>query len=237
MRLSIGATVIGASVLIALMSFIVWPQIDLTVSSLFTDHQNRFFWAHVTPLIIVSRTAFWGARALGVVLMIGTLVAYVGRRSLLGLTRKSWLFLFVALLLGPGLVANVIFKDNFGRARPRSVIEFGGNAQFTSPFSISDACEKNCSFVSGDAAFGFYLPSFAYAVSLRRSRRAFWGLTAFGSIFGLGRIASGAHFLSDVLFAGVFVLASTALLHAALFGPHATKERWRFWFSRRTEPV
>ena len=42
------------------------------------------------------------------------------------------------LLLGPGLLVNVVLKDNStGRARPSQVLEFGGSHQFSSPFEIS----------------------------------------------------------------------------------------------------
>ena len=43
-----------------------------------------------------------------------------------GVPGRAAVFLVLSLLLGPGLLVNVILKDNWGRPRPGSVVEFGG---------------------------------------------------------------------------------------------------------------
>jgi len=213
-----------------LVSLVVFPGIDRDISRLFGGPKG-FPWDLSWPVLALENIAYSGARLLGLALLIGGVVAMIHRAPFLNLPAKAWLFLFLGLLLGPGLIANVVFKDNWGRARPRETVEFGGTAQHTPPFIISTACEKNCSFISGDASFGFFLPCFAYVASQRRSRRVFWaGMTA-GCIFGLARIVGGAHFLSDVAFAAAFMLLMGALLHGVMYGWKETKKHWRWWLS------
>jgi lipid A 4'-phosphatase len=151
------------------------------------------------------------------------------RRPFLKLSGKAWLFLFLGLLIGPGFVANVVFKDHWGRARPREVVEFGGTAAFSPAFYIRKECSINCSFVSGDASFGFYLPAFAFVAPSRRSRRVFWSAMALGSLFAAARVIIGAHFLSDILFAAFFMLIVNTLLHSAMFGRKKTAKCWKNW--------
>jgi lipid A 4'-phosphatase len=161
---------------------------------------------------------------------LGALVWTFFRKTVvLFLGGKEWLFLLLALLVGPGLMANVLFKDEWGRARPKTVQEFGGDKQFTRAFAFSDACKRNCSFVSGDAAFGFFLPSFAFVIPYRRSRRIFWGGMVLGGVFSAGRILLGAHFLSDVLSALFLVLGVSTLLHVVFYGRGKTISLWKEW--------
>lgn len=149
---------------------------------------------------------------------------------------RRWLFLLLTLIVGPGLLTNTLFKDNWGRARPLQVEQFGGAAQFTPPFVMADQCDKNCSFVSGDAAFGFWFHSFAY-IAPRRRKALFYGGLGVGAGYGLIRIGMGAHFLSDVVAAGLLMLASSAALYALLFGRKALGIMWREWLGpAQTKP-
>ena len=79
---------------------------------------------------------------------------------------SSIFFLVVTLIIGPGIIVNYILKDNFGRARPKDIIEFHGTKNFTKIFMISNQCTKNCSFPSGHAAIGFYFTAFAYILNI-----------------------------------------------------------------------
>ncbi len=132
-------------------------------------------------------------------------------------------------MLGPGLVANVVLKDMWNRARPVQVEEFGGHQYYSPPMVLSNQCEKNCSFVAGDAAMGFYLQIVAYVVARRFSGPLLAAGMAAGLAAGLLRIGMGAHFFSDVIYAGVFMTLTIAGLHAAMFGPAQTLDRWRRW--------
>jgi len=128
----------------------------------------------------------------------------------------------IALVLGPGLLVNAVFKEHWDRARPRDIIEFGGSRAFTAAPWPAAQCPSNCSFVSGHAAVG-YFPMVVARVDPRRA--AAW--VAAGAIGGLGlgaqRVAVGAHFVSDVVFA-YFATAIGGWLAALIL---RLAQRWR----------
>ena len=185
------------------------------------------------PLILnplprgIHYVARYGAWVLGAGLGFGLLWATLKNLAVMGLSKSAWLFLFVGLLVLPGLLANTILKDHWGRARPVQVEEFGGTAKFSPPAIIAGQCDKNCSFVAGDPSFAFYLCAFAYVVRRKYSRMVFLGGVMAGAVVGVARMAAGGHFFSDVVFSGVLMLFGMAALYAAMFGMAAAKERWR----------
>lgn len=142
---------------------------------------------------------------------------YKKRDKILGLKKKAYLYLILAMLLGPLLVVNGLMKEFSGRARPRHVVEFAGNKTFTPAFIISDQCKKNCSFVSGHASAGFYFVALSLLFTGNRRRIIFWSAVAAGGFIGLVRIIQGGHFLSDVIFSFVFVYLTSLLLHYGMF--------------------
>ncbi len=228
----------GAGALAALLLF---PRADLAVAGWFYLPGAGFPLAEHPFFIALHYAATYGARALGAALVIVAAMAALRRGPVLGLAAKAWLFLFLGLLIAPGLVGNVLLKDHWGRARPREVTEFGGPKTFSPPLAPQKDARRNGSFVAGDAAFGFYLASFAYVMPPpspsrdKRRRRRYSSTIVFragllaGVLFGLARIVMGAHFFSDVVFAAITMLITAAALHAAMFGRRATRARWREW--------
>jgi lipid A 4'-phosphatase len=223
------ALLLGFLALFTLAAFAVWPQIDLIVSGWFYHSDGGFFLADTPVLEAVHVIAYRGARILGLVFILLAVVAASRRRPVLRLDAKAWAFLLLGLLIGPGLVANGALKDHWGRARPREITEFDGWAQFTPALVPSDQCKRNCSFVSGDGAFGFYLTAFAFVIPLPRSRRYFWAGMGAGAVFAFARIAAGAHFLSDNVYAAILMLAVLTALHAIMYGRAKMRRYWRFW--------
>lgn len=131
--------------------------------------------------------------------------------------RRAALFLVLVMIVGPGLLVNDLFKERWGRPRPKDLVEFSGEKQFVKVW-VKSAPENGNSFVSGHASTGFYLltPYF-----LLRRRAKWWALffvvlgLGYGSLIGLARIVQGAHFLSDVLWAlGIVYLTGLAFLYA-----------------------
>lgn len=219
-----------AGFVLLLAAVALWPQIDLAVSNLFASSSGGFFLKNSAFLLFFERAAFWSSRLLAILFSLCGAAAVARKEKTFGLSRRAWLFLLFALLIGPGLTANVGFKDHWGRARPRETVQFGGVKEFTPALRPADQCLRNCSFVSGDGAFGFFLPCFAYVVSRRRSRRVFWAGMAAGAVFGGARIMLGAHFLSDVLYAAALSLVIGAALAVPFFGAGEVADRWKFWF-------
>ena len=180
--------------------FISFPKIDLVVSEFFYDRDKSAFIASNYPFAHIVYVFF--AKFKFVLLPALIVLAIVYYRSFkFSDSYKKWLysFLLASLLLGPGIVVNVILKDNsIGRSRPVQIVEFGGEQPFSAAYEYSGTCEKNCSFVSGHAALGFFFIGLGWVF---RSRMAFYTGVAIGVVVGLVRIMQGGHFLSDVVLA------------------------------------
>lgn len=207
---------------------VAFPSVDLWVSGLFYHPGDGFFLNNAPLLMALHWLAYDGARVMGAAFAVGVVVAW-RRQVFCGLDVKAWVFLLAALLIAPGLIANVGFKDHWGRARPREVTEFGGTAIFSPALIPQAEPRRNGSFVSGDGAFGFFLPVFAYVVPLRLARRVFAASLVAGCAFGGARLLMGAHFLSDIACAAALMLVSVAAVHAAFYGRMVTARRWRIF--------
>jgi membrane-associated PAP2 superfamily phosphatase len=114
----------------------------------------------------------------------------------------AWLIV-LSLLVGPGLLANAIFKDHFGRPRPRDIVEFGGQREFAA-VGEPRMGQKGKSFPCGHATMGFFWLKFT-VFYCERNRRLALGFLLLGLIhggcLGFGRLAQGGHWLSDVVWA------------------------------------
>jgi lipid A 4'-phosphatase len=205
--------------------FLAFPGIDLEVSRLFYAGSGMFS-ARSIGWVKIMRSAFVDCFYLCIAVILAGLIITRGRaRTWLRLPFAQWAFLAVCLAVGPGLVANVGFKDHWGRARPNEVVEFGGKKAFTPPLLPSNQCDSNCSFVSGEAA-AVFLPFYAMALLLPQSAALLLvSGTVCGLTAGLIRVAQGGHFLSDVIFAGIFMLLTVILVHMAVFRYRPTSER------------
>jgi len=147
----------------------------------------------------------------------GLVAVFLG---LLYQNRRHWirpgLFLVILLALGPGLLVNSIFKEYWGRPRPREVVQFGGTKEFLHPWQKGSA-HNGRSFPSGHSSAAFYLaaPFFIYRrKNLKRARLWLIGGLSFGLMMSVARIAQGGHFLSDNLWAwGIVHLTAVALYY------------------------
>lgn len=197
--------------------FVIFPQVDLGVSALFHDPATQRFVAE-GPLLNLIRKGLPPV-LYGVLLFL--VLLWLGDRLAPGV-RVGWPtgrhlgFLLLSLALGPGLIVNGILKEFWGRARPGDIAAFGGPGHFTPPFMMTDQCATNCSFVSGHAALGFWVVAFALLAPARWRRSAVITALLFGAVVGGARIVVGAHFLSDVVFAGIIVVTLTVWLHRQL---------------------
>lgn len=221
-RLMLRALAILLATAAALMAvYVIWPRLDLAVSSRFYDASSHSFPLNGQRLPESVRMAVWNLSA---VVLTGALVACLAglalSRPIAGLPARAWGFMVALYALGPGLLVEEGLKSHWGRARPDTVAEFGGAALFTPPWLPADQCLKNCSFVSGEAAGGMALAlSLGLILLWWRGRlpRGVWrGLTAVAVLLPLvvsaQRVMAGRHFLSDVLFAFLFVAITATIL-------------------------
>ena len=221
------------SILIGLVPA-AWPALDLHIAALFFD-ESRGFWLQDNPLVNgIYVGTNWFAR--GALLAIGLALLVQSLRSLTGTqgpsggslgrfvrSRQALTCALLSLFIGPGLLINVILKENIGRARPEQVEQFGGDRVFSAALRQADQCEHNCAFVSGHAAVGFWLAS-GYAISRRRQRAWLWAGAIAGFSVGLVRIVAGGHWFSDIAFSMTFTLMGIGLAYLLAYRPGL---RWR----------
>ena len=201
-------------VAVTLAIFLFAPQVDLATSGLFYQPERGFVLASWPPIVLLSHAIPWITWGTLILIAVAASWLLLLGRPLWRLDRKALIFLVAATAVGPGLFANTLLKDHWGRARPVQIEAFGGVHRFTPAPLPAAECERNCAFVSGHAALAFSLVSLAFLLPPGHPRRR--GVAAalgFGALVGLGRIAQGAHFLSDVVYAGLLVYGTTALLY------------------------
>ncbi|MGV8949754.1 MAG: phosphatase PAP2 family protein [Cypionkella sp.] len=219
------AALIAASALVLLI-FGIWPQLDLATSAYF--YRDGGFPVDKNALITRLRYLVWDASLVMPLLALILLVVTAVLRRRLVLAARGWGYILALFLLGPGILVNAVLKQYWGRARPYDVTAYGGTHDFSPAYQISDQCARNCSFVSGEGSGAMALAlSLLLILYALRHRLQLWqlrlgqGATLLMLLFaGWQRIASGGHFLSDVLLSWLFVALVAAVL-ARLMRPAA----------------
>ena len=133
---------------------------------------------------------------------------------------RAALFLSVSLAVGPFLLANVILKDHWARMRPADMVQFGGAEKLTAWWDPTGPCPDNCSFIAGEPSAAFWTFAPASFAPPQWRPLAYAGVLIFGAAMGVLRMAGGAHFFSDVVFAGVCMFLVVWTLHGLIY-------RWR----------
>ena len=204
-----GALLVG---IVSAIVFSIFPNLDLAVSERLVDSEHHFS-GRESPFFGTARllfnVLFYGACVVG---LAGCVITLSTGRPWLTLSSNKWLFLAVCVVVGPLAITNLGFKDHWGRARPSTVVEFGGSKAYTPPLVKSQECPRNCSFFSGEAS-SIFVVCFAAALLFPAAASA-WMVTGLilGSLCGFVRMAEGGHFLSDVIFAGVFMALTVAVI-------------------------
>jgi lipid A 4'-phosphatase len=196
-----------------------FPRIDIYVSRVFFDkgfYLQQRWWTTFTHesmgyFLVLSMAAVIGLYVWN----------KLSKQKVCGVDGRRVVYLFLVLIVGAGLVVNVLLKDNFGRARPRDIVEFGGAQIYTPPFVASGACHKNCSFSSGEAAGGFFALAIAWALGRRRALVV--AAVGLGGFVSFCRVATGAHFFSDVVVSFFVMLLVADVLYYYLMS--AASER------------
>ncbi len=196
--------------------FVLYPQIDIEFSSLFYDANEKFYLAHKWWVLVIYHSVKYFI-IFSLVVAIGvTSYNYFKNRSILNMTGKKLAFLLLVLALGPGLIVNWVFKENFGRARPQNTEIFGASKAFTPAFVISSECETNCSFSCGHASGAFF--AIALALLATKRKKLYLSLAiVYGFLVGLGRVIQGGHYLSDVIVSFFVVFIVSKIIYYFMF--------------------
>jgi len=174
-------------------------------------HGDQFPWSQLyhygpTPAIVLAGAA-----------LLTLLSSLFIKKTIL--FRRQAFFLILMMAIGPGLVVNVIFKDHWGRPRPREIQQFAGPEHFL-PVLSKGASGNGYSFPSGHASMGFYLMAPFFLLRRRKPLTAklfLGGGIGAGALVGLARMIQGGHFASDVMWSGGFIyLIGMTLYHLLL---------------------
>ncbi|HRJ13162.1 MAG TPA: phosphatase PAP2 family protein, partial [Alphaproteobacteria bacterium] len=147
---------------------------------------------------------------------IGALVIYLGLLAAqvrIPETIKSRLnFVFITVFTSVLMIINVLFKEFWGRARPSQITEFGGKADFTAAWQVTNQCQSNCAFTSGHAGIAACLALLAVFLPAKYRMPYLIFAVIFYAVASFMRMARGAHFLSDVTISGFVVLVVAMLV-------------------------
>jgi membrane-associated PAP2 superfamily phosphatase len=107
------------------------------------------------------------------------------------------------LIVGSIFVSEILvflLKEIFNRPRPREILFFGGDYSFVEFWRFG---MEGLSFPSSHAKSGFIMAVFFYLFLSEKKKIAYlvlWVSLLWGAAISFARIASGGHFLSDVIF-------------------------------------
>lgn len=206
--------------------FTLLPGVDTAVSTLFYSPGAGFILADNPVLKGLRKSSTW---VLGLMLLglTGEIVLALRRnpRRLTGWGHRAAVLLF-GLVIASGFLVNGVLKSMWGRARPIQIEAFGGDADFTRAWQVSDNCLSNCSFVSGEGSSAAWMVAVVVLMVPAPWRR--WVLPAvitYAAALSINRIAFGGHFLSDLLLSWALTGLVIAALHRlALACPRAARQ-------------
>lgn len=219
-----GLLVALAIAAVAGLLFGIFPGLDLAVSGYFygiVDAADNYFALRIFPPLMVARDiGLWVGTIIITPVVVALLLKLVLPRMKLLLPGRAILFLIATMALGPGLLVNVALKDHWGRPRPIDVKQFGGTEQFMPWWNPGGDCPNNCSFVSGDVSGTFWTLAPAALTPAPLRPVAYGAALVLGTAMAIFRVMAGGHFVTDVVFAGVFTFLVIWLCYALIY-------RWR----------
>jgi membrane-associated PAP2 superfamily phosphatase len=201
--------------------FAVYPRLDLDIAALFyktgthafvTWYNDWYDYARDAASVVIALIA-----APAFIAVAGKLM--VPRRPML-IAGRAAVFLIVTIALGPGVLANGVLKQHSARMRPESVTQFGGAGQFTPWWDFRGPCSDNCSFIGGEPSGAFWTLAPAALAPPQWRVLAYAGALSFGVAMSVLRMAGGAHFFTDCVFAGVLMFLLAWIVHGFIY-------RWR----------
>jgi lipid A 4'-phosphatase len=200
--------------------FGLYPRLDLLIAAPFhaiAINGNSFGLRIYAPLMLARDLGLWVGTVLIVPVVAALVIKLILPKRKLLISGRAIVFLIATLALAPGLLVNVGLKDHWGRPRPIDVTHFGGDQPFVAWWDPRGACPNNCSFVSGDVSGAFWTLAPAALAPPQWRALAYGAALALGTGMAVLRMLAGAHFFSDVVFAGVFTFLIIWIVHGLVY--------------------
>ncbi|HEX9019714.1 MAG TPA: phosphatase PAP2 family protein [Nitrospirota bacterium] len=204
-------------IIAAVAAIVLFSFTDLDVASL-----RPYYHPGLAERWPVANHPLWSVFYRSAPWVTGSLAIAGSSLIIAGMLRERWrrirlygFFILLCVILGPGLVINVALKDHWGRPRPRQLAEFGGKLEYVQPLVPSGSHGK--SFPCGHCSVGYL---YAAGWWLWRRKYTAWGAVSLatglvlGTLLGIGRMAAGAHFLSDAVWSA---LIAYGIAHALYY--------------------
>lgn len=199
---------LGVWLLLALgLTPLFWfTELDIRAARLFYDttHPEAPWWL---DNVLWVKIFYYAPPVLVALMLIAAIWAFVqgARQPQKRRMQRNGVFLLVTLLLGPGILVNAVFKNHWGRPRPKHIVQFNGPETYRPPLLKGEA-GKAKSFPAGHPSVAFAYVAFYFL--FRRSRpKLAWTAFILSTLLGVGmgaaRMAAGAHFLSDVIWSAL----------------------------------
>src|SRR5207247_10338688 len=131
--------------------FGIRPDLDLKLAALFFDPERGGFWRAYDPSYLRARdAAVWLTTLVAMPASIALAVKFVRRRRPLLIPGRAIVLMLLTLALAPGVVANLVLKEHWGRPRPNNVDGCGGDEHFRTEWYQRGDFPMKCSFSDGD---------------------------------------------------------------------------------------
>ncbi|ODA67115.1 PAP2 superfamily protein [Methyloligella halotolerans] len=211
-----------AAILATSVFFWAFPEVDLIVSGWFYSPGDGFVLSGNSNLLWLRNSSIWVMTAV----VLGILARVLWDFLNAGLTwsqLRTPIWLLSGLALGPGLLVNGLLKEQWGRPRPSEIDVFGGDAVHQMVWAISDWCDGNCSFVSGEASSAAWLVAVALVAPQPIRLAATATTILYAGSLSVSRIAFGGHFLSDVVLAWLICGLTFAALYRLIPDSHTCR--------------
>ena len=198
--------------------FLFFPNLDIFLSKIFF-YENKFISEHfifIKDLRVILKELMIIIPIFAIFILF---IQMINKSQKIQINNKfrikySMIGLIIGPIVGCGIIANLYFKDTWGRARPVHVEEFGGKKIFTPAFLKSDQCERNCSWISGETS-----AAFSFIVGTILLKKHYFLILNFilGFLVFFCRMAMGGHFFSDNIFAMIFMIYLAILYRRLIY--------------------
>jgi lipid A 4'-phosphatase len=188
-------------VAIALLTAAVFASgtLDIDMARRFYRPEAVDHWplARQLPWSLLYRSATWITAALVAVALAALTASFAPARRA---WRRPAVLVLLSVAIGPGLLGNALFKDHWQHPRPRDIAEFGGSLHYASS-PLPGSGRGGASFPCGHCTVGFLVGCGWWIWKRRRPGWAAASLVlglVLGLLLGVGRMAAGGHFFSDI---------------------------------------